>query len=93
MGPENSNFYKSVAKFFVPNKNTPIIILGDFNFVENPETDRSKASIAYQNETEISRRIFGDISSARNLVDIYKHLHPNGVGFTHFNKGCGIHSH
>jgi len=91
-GQGNADFYKNINRFFIPKKDTPILILGDFNFVQNPEKDRSKASIAYKNESDISRQIFSEIASARKLIDAYRHFFPNGVGYTHFNKGCGIHS-
>lgn len=92
LGQGNADFFKNLSRFFIPEKDTPILILGDFNFVEHPEKDRSKATIAYQNDTAVTRQLFIEIASARKLFDAYRFFYPGGVGYTHFNTGRGIHS-
>lgn len=91
-GRANANFYKNINNFLISDRKLPIILIGDFNFVEEPAADRSRTSAGYLERSEISRETFRQISSARKLVDVYRNLYPYGVGYTHFNKGCGIHS-
>lgn len=91
-GKEKENFFKDLNRHIKTNIDHPLILIGDFNLVEEPMKDRSQASLHYLESTEMSRRTFVEISSARGLLDIYRHLKPGGRDFTHFNKGCGIHS-
>ena len=89
-GEGNAVFYKSINNFLT--SEYPLVLLGDYNFVEVPHMDRSVASQHYTDATEPSRRTFIEIKSARKLIDAYKNLYPNETKFTHFNKTCGIHS-
>ncbi len=91
-GREHAEFFKNVNKYLKAQDDIPLFVLGDFNFVEEPRHDRTRFSDNYLAVTEISRKVFSEIKSARNLVDIYRHLNPNGTTFTHFNHGAGIHS-
>ncbi len=90
-GANHANFLKKINRFLKPD-DIPFLILGDFNFVEEPTIDRTQASNQYLDFTEASRTTFTEIRCAKNLIDIYRILHPNEKVFTHFNPGCGIHS-
>ena len=89
-GEGNAIFFKSINPFLI--SEYPLVLLGDFNFVEVPNIDRSVASQNYIEATEPSRKTFIEIKAARKLIDVYRALKPYETRFTHVNDAWGIHS-
>jgi len=65
------------------------ILLGDFNFTENPSLDRSTNSIY---EREIGSQSFLRIKNHLNLVDFFRHNFPSKQIFTFFSRSAGSES-
>src|SRR5690606_5857897 len=63
-----------LLNFHDPEKD--IILIGDWNFVENPERDRVNSSLS----DTVSKRIIESICSRLNLVDAWLAIKPEEVG-------------
>jgi hypothetical protein len=69
--------------------NKKIILGGDFNCVADLSLDKSQNS---QDKSKVSRAILKELTGKANLIDAYRHKHPNGKETTCFNAPKNTHS-
>jgi exonuclease III len=67
------------------NGKPPIIIGGDFNFIEDNKLDQINAN---NKRGASTRTVFKMFRYNLNLFDAFRHLHPTSVDVTHVTHGC-----
>ena len=91
-------FYEAMAERAAALRGTPLAITGDMNVMrEDRDIYDPDAFTGSTHVTGDERSRFERIMSEGDLVDAYRHVHPEEVGYTwwdyragHFHKGLGI---
>jgi exodeoxyribonuclease-3 len=91
-------FYEAMTERAVALRGTPLVIAGDMNVMrEDRDIYDPAAFTGSTHVTSDERSRFERLMSDGDLVDAYRHVHPDEVGYTwwdyragHFHKGLGI---
>ena len=81
------NLFQNVSEHFC--YYDECILLGDFNFTENPALDRSTNS---NYEREVGSQSFRRIRNHLNLFDFFRHNFPTKQAFTFLSRSAGSES-
>ena len=79
---DNPDFFSEIEILISNNPSDYLILCGDLNIVLNPQKDSQNYVTNYSNNNPKSRRKLIEIIENYDLVDIYRHLHPNQKRFT-----------
>ena len=85
----SNSFFKQIDAYVA--QDLPLILLGDFNMVEDPSADRLGGNI------RLPYHVFGrtelqHLLKRHRLVDVWRNLYPNKRQFTWHSKVTSIHS-
>jgi exonuclease III len=80
-------FFNSLLPIISTNKK--IVLGGDFSCVDDLLLDKSQT---LRDKSRVSRTILKELTDKANLIDVYRHKHPNGRETTCFNAAKNTNS-
>ena len=90
-GRERVIFLRDMSNYLFTNVNGSLkgepVILGDFNFVEDPDLDTDRKGAYARGEAIVGRKQMLDLKNEYGMCDIFRVLNPNIHKYTYFSQG------
>ena len=79
---DNPEFFCQIENYISSNPSDYLIICGDLNITLDPKKDSKNYSTIHSNNNPKSRQKVLELIDNYDLIDIYRHLHPDEYRFT-----------